>query len=88
MSWSKSPYQLSPEELRDAIAKTGQHRREIARLLGYRSDNSLRQCEQGQGTLPEDKAKWLVRYARLRARHTREVEEWLMENPPPTMGDW
>jgi transcriptional regulator with XRE-family HTH domain len=75
---------MSPERLRELIAMTGLERRELARLLGYGSDNSLRQCERGKATLPADKAKWLEGYAKLRARHAEQIAKWLQKNPPPS----
>lgn len=74
---------MSPERLKQLIAMTGQDRRELARLLGYGSDNSLRQCEAGKATLPEDKARWLERYAKVKAGQHKALAAWLKLNPPP-----
>lgn len=62
---------------------TGDDRRVLARLLGYGSDNSLRQCEAGKAALPTDKASWLEKYAKIRARQTETLTNWLLRNPPP-----
>jgi len=62
---------------------TGEDRRELARLLGYGSENSLRQCEAGKATLPQDKAQWVEGYAKLRARQSAALSAWLAKNPPP-----
>ena len=75
---------MSPERLKELIAMTGLERRELARLLGYGSDNSLRQCEAGKAALPADKAKWLEGYAKLRAKHVAALSAWLERNPPPS----
>lgn len=73
---------MSPERLRELIAMSGLDRRELARLLGYGSDNSLRQCEAGKASLPAEKAKWLEGYAKLRAKHAEQLAKWLHKNPP------
>ena len=78
---------MSPERLKELIAMTGQDRREIARLLGYGSDNSLRQCEAGKATLPADKAKWLERYAKVRSGQHQALAAWLKLNPPPSQNN-
>lgn len=69
--------------VRDLIAATGRDRRDLARMLGYGSDNSLRQAESGKQALPADKARWLAAYARMRTRHAKAEAEWLAKNPPP-----
>lgn len=74
---------MSPERLREIIATTGRDRLALARMLGYGSENSLRQCETGKQALPDDKARWLERYSKVRARHAKAEEEWLEKNPPP-----
>lgn len=73
---------MTPERLREIIAATGRDRRELARMLGYGSENSLRQAEAGKAALPEDKARWLERYAKVRARHAASEADWLEKNPP------
>jgi transcriptional regulator with XRE-family HTH domain len=74
---------MTPERLRAVILATGRERRELARLLGYGSENSLRQAEAGKQALPAAKALWLEGYAQLRA-HLMELEaEWLKRNPLP-----
>ena len=65
------------------IAQAGD-RRELARLLGYSSDNSLRQCEAGKASLPAAKAKWLTGYAKFRQRQAEALQNWLEKNPPPS----
>jgi transcriptional regulator with XRE-family HTH domain len=75
---------MSPERLREIIVATGRDRRELARMLGYASENSLRQAEAGKQALPEDKTTWLAAYARMRLRHSSKEAEWLANNPPPT----
>jgi len=64
----------------DLLAATGRDRRWLARLLGYRSENSLRQIEAGKAALPPDKLAWLARYAALRQRHAAAEARWLAEN--------
>jgi hypothetical protein len=64
---------MTPERLRQIIATIGRSRGNLARLLGYASEASLRQAERGRARLPDDKASWLERYA-----------AWLKNNPPPT----
>jgi hypothetical protein len=74
---------MTPERLREIILATGRNRPELARMLGYRSENSLRQAEAGMQTIPADKAQWLERYAELRSRHADQESAWLKKNPPP-----
>ena len=69
------------QRIRDLIAATGRDRRVLARLLGYASDNSLRQIERGRAALPYDKAAWLKRYGELRQRLAQQEREWLEKNP-------
>ncbi len=75
---------MTPARLREIIAATGRDRRELARMLGYGSENSLRQAENGKQVLPDDKARWLERYAKVRTRHAASEAGWLEKNPPPT----
>ncbi len=74
---------MTPERLREVIAATGRDRRELARMLGYGSENSLRQAEAGKQALGDDKAKWLERYAKVRSRQAKREAAWLGKNPPP-----
>jgi hypothetical protein len=74
---------MSPERLREVTAATGRDRRELARMLGYASENSLRQAEAGLQTLPGAKARWLEAYSKMRARHADVELRWLEKNPPP-----
>jgi hypothetical protein len=71
----------SPDRLREVIAATGRSRRELARVLGYRSENSLRQA--GKRTISDAEVKWLERYARFRSRLATMEAAWLEKNPPP-----
>ena len=75
---------MTPERLKQLIEQSGHTRREVARLLGYRSEHSLRQCERGEATLPADKAQWLEKYAKYREGQTLARDLWLLVNPPPT----
>jgi hypothetical protein len=70
-------------DIQHLIAATGRDRRDLARMLGYGSENSLRQVEAGKQALPADKAAWLARYAKVRARHAASEAAWLQKNPPP-----
>src|SRR4051794_31171897 len=74
---------LSPEQVRRLIMQTGLKRKVLVRLLGYNSDNSLRQCETGKAVLPADKAVWLRDYAALRSHHAAIERAWLQANPSP-----
>lgn len=65
------------------LMETGRSRREIARRLGFASENSLRRCEEGSSALRADRAAWLDGYARLCARLARTEAEWLRKNPMP-----
>lgn len=73
--------------IHDLIATIGLDRSELARMLGYASENSLRQAEAGRQSLPADKLAWLVAYAKLRApflaKLAKAEAEWLKKNPPP-----
>jgi hypothetical protein len=75
---------LSPsgEQVRLRVAQTGLQRKVLTRLLGFRSDNSLRQCEQGLSALSPEKAAWLAGYAALCVRLDTERAQWLAEHPP------
>jgi hypothetical protein len=73
----------TPVKIRLWIEQTGMQRKPLARLLGFRSDNSLRQCEDGRATLPADKAAWLADYAALCVRLDAEKARWLEQYPPP-----
>lgn len=74
---------MTPDRLREIIAATGRDRRELARMLGYGSENSLRQAEAGKQAISADKARWLERYAKIRLRHAASETAWLGKNPPP-----
>lgn len=74
---------MTPDSLRDLITQTGDDRRLLARLLGYRSDNSLRQWEAGKAIPPHDKLVWLKAYAKFRSRQVAALDVWLAKNPPP-----
>jgi hypothetical protein len=56
------------ERLRAAIVAIGSRAR-LSALLGYPSDNSLRQAEQGNTTLPDATLAWAERYAQFRREH-------------------
>ena len=45
---------MTPKRLTEITQQVG--RKTVARVLGYKSDNSLRQCEKGEQSLPEDVA--------------------------------
>jgi hypothetical protein len=70
-------------DLHTLIAMTGKPVRELARMLGFASDNSIRQMLAGNQTLPPDKLAWLEGYARLRARHAEAEADWLKKHPMP-----
>ena len=72
---------MTPDRLREITSSLD--RRMLSRLLGYSSENSLRQCELGKQNLPPDKARWLERYAVMRTRQARQEAAWLVANPPP-----
>lgn len=76
---------MTPSRLR-AFFASNRDRETVARMLGYRSRNSLRQVEEGRATLPSNKALWLSRYVWLREQHGREVTAWLDANPAPARG--
>jgi hypothetical protein len=75
---------VTPDRLREIIAATGRGRRELARMLGYGSEASLRQAEAGKQSLPPPKADWLHAYAKLRSRLAKLEATWFEKNPPPT----
>jgi hypothetical protein len=74
---------VTPDHIREVIAATDRGRRELARMLGYASENSLRQVEAGKMTLSGAQSKWLERYAGLRAKLAKIEAAWLGKNPPP-----
>lgn len=77
---------MTPDRYRELVAQTGRDRRELARLLGYGSENSIRQCETGKARLPADKAAWLESYARFEAKCAAARKRWIERNPPPMKG--
>jgi hypothetical protein len=62
------PVVTPAERLRAAIVAVGSRAR-LCALLGYPSDNSLRQAEQGNTTLPDATLAWAERYAQFRREH-------------------
>jgi hypothetical protein len=74
---------MTPERLRQITAQLD--RKALSKLLGYSSENSLRQCEAGKQALSADKAAWLERYARMRARQAAAEAAWIAGNPPPAL---
>ena len=62
------PVVTPAERLRAAIVAIGSRAR-LSALLGYPSDNSLRQAEQGNTTLPDFTLAWAERYAQFRREH-------------------
>jgi predicted NAD/FAD-dependent oxidoreductase len=56
------------ERLRAVVVAVGSRAR-LSALLGYPSDNSLRQAEQGNTTLPDAVLAWAERYAQFRREH-------------------
>jgi predicted NAD/FAD-dependent oxidoreductase len=56
------------ERLRAVVVAVGSRAR-LSVLLGYPSDNSLRQAEQGKTTLPDAALAWAERYAQFRRDH-------------------
>lgn len=74
---------MTGARLRDLLAAARLDQREAAALLGYASHNSLRQVMDGKASLPPDKAAWLERYLRFRARQAQADAVWLEKNPPP-----
>lgn len=79
----KAGLRMTPDRLREIIAATGRGRRELARMLGYGSENSLRQAEAGKQAISDDKVRWLERYARMREQRAASETSWLAKNPPP-----
>jgi len=75
---------MTPKQLTDCVNMTGMGRRELAHLLGYKSDGSIRACEAGKAKLPEDKALWLEAFAKMCAEQDANVDAWLKANPPPS----
>lgn len=74
---------MTPERLRELLAAARLDQREAAALLGYASHNSLRQAMAGRITLAPDKAAWLERYLKFRARQAQADAAWREKNPPP-----
>ena len=61
------------KRLRAAIVAVGSRAR-LSALLGYPSDNSLRQAEQGNTTLPDAALAWAERYAQFRRDHYTKLQ--------------
>ena len=80
---ARMPPAAQMPNVRELVMATGRDRRDLARMLGYGSENSLRQAETGKQALPADKARWLARYAQLRQRHAISEAAWLEKNPVP-----
>ena len=74
---------MTGDRLRELLAAANVDQREAAALLGYKSHNSLRQAMAGTITLAPDKAAWLERYLRFRAKQAQADAAWLEKNPPP-----
>jgi hypothetical protein len=62
------PVNTPAERLRAVVVAVGSRAR-LTALLGYPSDNSLRQAEQGNTTLPDAALAWAERYAQFRRHH-------------------
>jgi hypothetical protein len=63
-----NPVITPTERLRAVVVAVGSRAR-LSALLGYPSDNSLRQAEQGNTTLPEAALAWAERYAQFHRDH-------------------
>lgn len=74
---------MNGPELAEVIETARVTVKRAADLLGYRSENSLRQILAGAAVLSDTRAAWLRRYAKLRDRQAREESEWLAKNPAP-----
>lgn len=74
---------MNGPELDRIIKRSGASLRDLAALLGYRSENSLRQVLDGKALLPEPRAEWLREYATMREAHAKAEREWLRQNPAP-----
>ena len=74
---------MTPDRLKELMTMSGTDRSTLSRLLGYASENSLRQAEIGDATLPASKAAWLERYAQFRSEQIAALDAWLQKNPPP-----
>lgn len=61
---------------------TGDSRPVVARVLGYKTEASLRQCERGEAVLPSCKAALLEAYAKFRAKQNAALSAWLKKNAP------
>lgn len=72
---------MTPERFRELMAITGDDRLRLSRLLGYASENSLRQFEKGLIRMSPERSAWLERYAKVRARANEKVDEWVRKNP-------
>jgi len=76
---------MTPDRLKHLIEQSGHTRRQLSRLLGYRSEHSLRQCERGETALPADKAQWLEKYVEFVEGQTLARDIWLLVYPPPVV---
>jgi hypothetical protein len=78
---------MTRERYLELVAIIGEDRITLAKLLGYKSENSLRHCEAGRAMLPPEKAAWLERYAKHRQRTHETVKKaddiFFRKYPPP-----
>ncbi len=61
----------------------GVSRRAIARHLGYKAEQSLRQIEAGRQYLATDKLEWLESFVAFKTKQHAAEEVWLAKN-----NDW
>ena len=74
---------MNGPELDRIIRRSGASLRDLAALLGYRSENSLRQVLEGRAVLPDARAAWLRMYADMRESAHKAEREWLRKHPAP-----
>lgn len=74
---------MTPERLRQITSEIID-RNTLTRMLGYRSNNSVRQWESGKCILPAIKAQWIEAYVEFRTKQMEEESAWIARNPPPT----
>jgi len=74
---------VTPSEFQVLLARIGRSKRALAQMLGYGSENTMRQVEAGTQSLPEEQIRWLQAYANMREKARETEAKWLLKHPAP-----